>query len=135
MGPVTMTQTTFGDKPARARRRDDQAWLVAADGGPRGGQAELNLLGVSPDAAGGRLLVEVLLYRRTNLRVDVYDLAGGLVRTLDDGRAPPGCRVVAWDGRNATGDVAEPGLYQILVRGGTEEAAWPVEWVGAPDRA
>ena len=130
MGPVTMTQTTFGDRTAMVRRRDDDSWVVANDGGPRGGHAELNLLGVTPDAAGGQVLVEVLLYRRTELRVDVYDLAGGLVRALDCGRVPPGRRVLAWDGHDARGEPAEPGLYQVLVRGATEEAVWSVEWVG-----
>jgi hypothetical protein len=130
MGPVTMTHTTFGHTPTRFRRRDDDSWLVVADGGARGAHAELRLLGVTPEVAGGRLLVEVLLFRRTDLRVDVYDLAGGLVRALDDGRVPPGCRVVAWDGRDDDGKVVEPGLYQVLVRGETEEAAWSVEWVG-----
>ncbi len=130
MGPVTMTHTTFGDGPARFRRRDDHSWVLAPDGGPRGAHAELSLLGVEPDTLGGRLLVEVLLYRRTSLRVDVFDLAGGLVRSLDDGRVPPGRRVVAWDGRDADGQAVEPGLYQVLVCGETEEAAWSVEWVG-----
>lgn len=129
MGPVTMTQTTFGARPAGGGRPDDDSWVLAADGGPRGGHAELCLLGVTPDAAGGRVFIEVLLHRRCQLRVGVYDLAGGLVRSLADGRVPPGHRKLVWDGRDDAGRVVEPGLHQVLVRGDVEEATWSVEWV------
>lgn len=133
MGPVTMTRTTFGDTPAMMTPLDDETWVVATDGGARACQAELSLLGVTADPAGRRLLVEVLLYRRTNLSAEVYDLAGGLVRALAGGRVAPGRRVIAWDGADAAGDDVAPGLYQVLVRGETEEATWSVERVAGAD--
>ncbi len=127
MGPVLMTQTTIGEIPTVASRTDDDSWVVAADGSAHGCRAELRLLGVSPDVRSGRLLVEIMLYRRIDVSVDVFDLAGGLVRSLDCGRFPPGRRVVAWDGLDRTGEAPAPGLYQVLVQGEHEEAAWTVE--------
>ena len=45
------------------------------------------------------------------VRLDLYDLQGRRVRGLLDRRLPVGATVVTWDGRDATGAVALPGVY------------------------
>jgi hypothetical protein len=45
------------------------------------------------------------------VRIDVFDTAGRLVRTLVDGYASPGRKSVAWDGRDTRGRVVASGVY------------------------
>lgn len=55
----------------------------------------------------------LLLEMRSEARVrlDLYDLQGRRVRGLVDRRLPVGATVVTWDGRDATGAAALPGVY------------------------
>ena len=53
----------------------------------------------------------------------IYDLAGGLVRSLDVGRRPAGehvdrTRAAHWDGRNAAGEQVSSGVYAYELRAG-----------------
>ncbi|HET7250132.1 MAG TPA: FlgD immunoglobulin-like domain containing protein [Gemmatimonadales bacterium] len=56
----------------------------------------------------------------TDVDVVVYDLAGRDVRTLHSGRLAPGEHAVQWDGLDARGTKASPGVYFIRVRAGGE---------------
>jgi len=57
-------------------------------------------------------------------RVDVLDLAGRRVATPWSGALGPGEHRVSWDGRDAVGAPAAPGLYVVrLVAGGRVRAA------------
>lgn len=49
-------------------------------------------------------------------RVEVYDLAGRLVRRLDGGRRDPGPARVGWDGTDGRGARVGPGVYLVVVR-------------------
>jgi hypothetical protein len=51
------------------------------------------------------------------IRLDVFDLAGRLVRTLVDGELPPGRREVLWDGRDALGHGVASGVYYCRLSG------------------
>jgi flagellar hook assembly protein FlgD len=55
-------------------------------------------------------------------RVEVFDLLGRRVRTLDRGPRAAGAQRVAWDGRDAAGAPVTPGLYHVRVDAG--ERAW-----------
>ena len=48
-------------------------------------------------------------YRRVTLMV--FDLNGGLVRTLVDGEQPPGLHELRWDARDQTGRAVASGIY------------------------
>lgn len=53
-------------------------------------------------------------------RISVHDLAGRRVTTLWDGLAPAGATRLAWDGRDAGGNLAPAGIYLVHVQiGGT----------------
>jgi hypothetical protein len=52
----------------------------------------------------------------TNVRVSIFDLAGRLVRVLEDGASrPAGDQSVTWDGRDSAGRRVAPGLYASRV--------------------
>jgi flagellar hook assembly protein FlgD len=46
----------------------------------------------------------------------VFDVEGGLVRTLVDGRRPAGRNVVTWDGVNDNGTQVASGVYFYRLR-------------------
>ncbi|HEX7878363.1 MAG TPA: FlgD immunoglobulin-like domain containing protein, partial [Candidatus Eisenbacteria bacterium] len=52
-------------------------------------------------------------------RVDLFDVSGRLVRRLEAGTFEAGDRTVTWDGRDASGGIAPPGiyLYRLSVNG------------------
>jgi flagellar hook capping protein FlgD len=54
------------------------------------------------------------------VNIGVYDLAGRLVRTLDDAYESPGAHVVTWDGRDAQGARAHKGVYFVHAQVGAE---------------
>jgi len=45
------------------------------------------------------------------VRVEIFDVTGGLVRSLVDARMPAGVHEVTWDGGNETGSSVPSGLY------------------------
>lgn len=52
----------------------------------------------------------------TNVQVDITDASGQLVQRLDLGERAAGTQQFSWDGRNADGELVEPGNYQISSR-------------------
>jgi len=55
------------------------------------------------------------------VRVTVHDLAGRVVRILEDGTRPAGAATLVWDGRDAGGHPVASGIYAVRIRttGGT----------------
>ncbi len=59
------------------------------------------------------------LARSTTVRLGVYDLAGRLVRTLEDGAARgAGTHLATWDGRDAEGSRVSAGVYFARLEAG-----------------
>lgn len=52
-----------------------------------------------------------------NMQLRVEDKAGQLVRTIDLGNFPPGKYRFEWDGKDANGNVAADGEYELSVQG------------------
>lgn len=52
-------------------------------------------------------------------RLDVYDLRGVLVRTLQNGLLGAGAHVSAWDGRNGRGEAVPSGVYFVRLASGS----------------
>lgn len=62
----------------------------------------------------------------TNVQIEITDASGQLVQRLNLGEQPPGTVRFDWNGRNADGDVAPAGHYQVkanVVRGANVESA------------
>jgi hypothetical protein len=70
-------------------------------------------LSVSPSPAAGDVSVAWALPSAGEARVEVFDAAGRRVRTLADGRFPPGPQRARWDGRDEDGVRAPAGVYFV----------------------
>lgn len=77
-------------------------------------------LAVAPNPARGATSVRLALARDADVRVDVLDAAGRLVRSLASGTLRAGSRTLAWDGRGLDGARVAPGVYLVSARSGSE---------------
>jgi 1,4-alpha-glucan branching enzyme len=75
----------------------------------RAGGLELSAPWPNPSRGGSRL--SFTLPGRTSGSLAILDLAGRTVRTLAFGTLEAGLHTVAWDGADASGRMASPGLY------------------------
>lgn len=67
----------------------------------------------NPTRAGATVALE--LPRRSRVRVAVHDVAGRLVRIVEDDTREAGVHSLAWDGSGASGSRMAPGLYLLRV--------------------
>lgn len=88
--------------------------------GVGGSPTRLALRAPWPNPASGAIRLSVTLPRDAVLEAEVLDLMGRVVRTLVHEPAAAGERVLTWDGRDAMGRDAAPGLYLVRVRGAGE---------------
>jgi subtilisin family serine protease len=99
----------------------DKAVRLAASRGPAprltlGGNSAASgtrILSQNPSRAGAALSFRVV--RPGPVQVGLYDLNGRLVRTLESGTAPPGERIVRWDGKDDRGAAVGNGVYFFRV--------------------
>jgi serine protease len=87
--------------------------------------AHPSLAGGAPRTLGARLTSEnptrgtatlsLRISRPGAVRVQLFDVAGRLVRRLDDGRYPAGERTVRWDGKDERGQTVGSGVYFFRV--------------------
>jgi len=75
-----------------------------------------------PNPFSDRATVTLAVPRAEETLVRIYDVQGKLVRTLHEGRLEPGERQLEWDGRDAAGAAAAPGLYFVAAQAGVETA-------------
>ncbi len=75
-----------------------------------------------PNPFGRRTAVALAVPRAAEGAVRVYDVQGKAVRTLAEGRFEPGERTLEWDGRDAAGVQAAPGIYFVAAEVGGEHA-------------
>lgn len=74
---------------------------------------ELALALVSANPSRDRASFRLALPRAGEARVEVFDAAGRMVRTLTSGSRPPGAWTIEWDGQNEAGRPAASGLYFV----------------------
>ena len=82
----------------------------------------LELGAAVPNPSAGTVSVILALPASGYAAVEVYDLAGRLVRTLADGWLLQGDHEIVWDGLSGSGAAASPGVYFIRARRGTSDA-------------
>lgn len=75
-----------------------------------------------PNPARGRVALAVESDRAGELRAEIHDVSGRLVRRLDGGWREAGAARLAWDGADAAGARVPPGVYLVTVRGGERVA-------------
>ncbi len=56
-----------------------------------------------------------------NVRIQIYNVSGQLIRTFEMGRQPAGSYSVRWDGRNENGDMTASGVYLYRVEAGPHQ--------------
>jgi hypothetical protein len=80
-----------------------------------------SVLGAGPNPFGESVGLQFRLPSDSPVRVDVFDTAGRLVRTLRDGPLSTGTHGVRWDGRDGAGNAVGTGVYFVRVAspGGT----------------
>jgi len=81
------------------------------------------VMGVYPNpAAPGTAHV---LYRLPagTVSIDIYDIAGRLVRRLDSGPFAGGLRSLKWDGRGSDGKVMPAGIYFVRLQSSAHKSA------------
>lgn len=71
----------------------------------------------NPSGAGGARLT-LHLPRDENVRAVVYDATGSRVQTLAEGPCGAGRHTLDWEGRDARGNPAAPGVYFLRVDAG-----------------
>lgn len=67
----------------------------------------------SPTKRGATM--ELLLARETDVRAEIYDVQGRIVRTLQHGSLPAGVQMLRWDGMTQDGSKAAAGVYWLRV--------------------
>lgn len=88
--------------------------LSGAGGGPfaaTDGRLQVSRARPAPFTSETRLALR--LQEATDARIEVFDVAGRLVRTLHQGALGAGVHDVIWDGRRYGGERASPGVYFV----------------------
>lgn len=68
---------------------------------------------LGPNPTTGPTRIAFTLARAARVEVRVHDLAGRLVRRIDEGRLAAGRHRATWDGRGSDGQAMNPGLYFV----------------------
>jgi len=97
------------------------SWVGVRPPAPLPLPATLKVLAARPNPAHDRSEVRFVLPDARRVRVDVIDVTGRIVRTLQaSATLPAGEHAVRWDGRDTDGAHAAAGLYVVQVRAGGE---------------
>jgi len=119
------------DLPAMASTPGDTMWVTATrhnyqpyegyamvvvtgvEGGPSTplGARPARLLGASPNPTAGQARIEYILSKDSEVTIRIYNVAGLLVRTLEEGTRPTGAYTLHWDGRDQQGRQVSAGVY------------------------
>jgi hypothetical protein len=77
---------------------------------------------IAPNPVKTTGVIEFSLPTAQSVSLDVYDVAGKLIRTLVNEVADAGVHQVVWDGRDARGNQVANGVYLYRLQGETESA-------------
>ena len=102
---------------------EDIGWRPRTTGVPTGGPVRVNvIMGSAPNPTRGPATVHFELPTSERVDLVLFDLSGRQVRRLASGTFAAGTHDVAWDGRDASGQKAAPGVYMARLRGATTNA-------------
>jgi 1,4-alpha-glucan branching enzyme len=100
--------------------------LTPADGagidGPVGSAAGLSLHPPYPNPTAGGTRIAFELGKPGRARIAIHDVAGRLVRVVEEREYPSGRAEISWDGTDGRGDRVAPGIYLIRIESGGKSA-------------
>jgi hypothetical protein len=99
--------------PDTANFAIDQQVCVAATNGVGDPVSALRLAPAAPNPFRSRTTLRWSLPQAGEVRLRVHDVAGRIIRTLQNGRLPAGEHSVVWDQRDDGGHRVSPGLYFV----------------------
>jgi hypothetical protein len=99
---IDMVQAQVTEIPGDADR---------GDGPPAGDRAQTRLLQSMPNPAGPLATIAYQLAQPGPVSLQVFDAAGRLLRTLEDGAREAGLHRVHWNGMDAAGNALPSGVY------------------------
>lgn len=92
---------------------------AVGEGGASGAQSRgLTPPRIWPNPSTGGTSISFALVQEADTRLEIYDLAGRLVRRVLSDRLPAGESVIAWDGRDGRGRSVSAGLYVARLSAG-----------------
>lgn len=100
----------------------DGADAPAVDVGPRPAPAALRFRAAFPNPASAPVRLVLELPATGPMAVDVLDVQGRRVRSLEHGQRAAGLHTLVWDGRDESGRLARAGLYFVRARASRAEA-------------
>jgi hypothetical protein len=112
IGPVSLVEAAVDDFEILAHFSSDAP--PASDASP----ARFAFFGGRPNPAHGPLEIGFQLPAPAAVRLSLYSVAGRLVRDLGVDEFGPGAHRVQWDGRDAQGREASPGVYYARIEAG-----------------
>jgi hypothetical protein len=93
-----------------AEPSSDAAEVRSLGGQTTGG---LQFTGLCPNPSSGKVMITYMIRHRCDIQVQVFDLAGRVVRTMSQEEHESGPGVVVWDGRTNTGSPTSAGIYFV----------------------
>ncbi len=74
--------------------------------------------GSHPNPFNPETQISYALLSSEDVRIQIFNISGQLIRTYDLGYQPAGSYSVKWDGRNENGDIAASGVYLYRIQAG-----------------
>ncbi|MBD3235716.1 MAG: hypothetical protein GF330_03335 [Candidatus Eisenbacteria bacterium] len=100
---ATVAQRTYEQGPSATRE-------------PEAVPDAVRLLAARPNPFTAATVIRLILPRRSEVDLGVYDIAGRRLRSLLDGRRPGGVHDLRWDGRDSRGRRVQSGVYFLRLR-------------------
>jgi hypothetical protein len=102
---------------------DRYGYFIPVDDEPLSGIPEIfQIEGACPNPFNSTTSIRFSLPYRTDLELSVYNVLGGLVRTLRFANMPPGPSSIEWDGTNNAGEYVASGVYLYRLNAGGRRA-------------
>jgi DNA-binding beta-propeller fold protein YncE len=90
----------------------------------------IGMLNLYPNPFHGFVNFSLNITRNQTLQVDVFDLAGQLVKKIFKGKAITASYRLTWDGRNDGGNKVVPGVYLVRIENGNESTLKKIVFLG-----